>query len=406
MDEARPVPGSWPLVYDPHVKTALYLDHHATTPVDPRVRDAMVPWLSELFGNPGSRTHPFGWQANEAVERAREQVAAMIGARPSEIVFTAGATESNNLAIAGSAAGRAGGRVVTMAIEHHAVLDPCLRLRDQGFDVVVLPVDAAGRVDPADVARALSDSTFLVAVMAANNEIGTIQPLEEIGRACRERSVPLHVDAAQAPGRMPLDVEAWGASTLALSGHKFGAPQGVGALYVRSSRPRARLTPLTLGGGQEGGLRPGTLNVPGIVGLGVASRCAVEALAAGVPGLVAARRDRMQARLVAAGGAHVHGASDRLCANLSIRFDGVEAEELLLALPGLALSTGSACSTGDSKPSHVLTAIGLSRDQARGTVRIGLGAGTTDGEVDDATEQILAAVAEIRQVRAPGARNA
>jgi cysteine desulfurase len=374
---------------------AVYLDHHATTPVDPRVLDAMLPHLGPRFGNAGSRAHAYGWAASEAVETARAKLAGMLGASPREIVFTAGATESDNIAILGTAAVHGSGRIVTTAIEHHAVLDTCLSLRERGFDVVVLPVDGHGQVSARDVAEAMDERTILVCVMAANNEVGTIQPIAEIGRACRERSVVLLCDAAQAIGRLPVDVEAWSVDMLALSAHKFYGPQGVGALYVRA-RPRVRLLPVMHGGGQEHGLRPGTLNVPGIAGLGRAAELVTEGVEE-ESARIGALRDRLQARLLAIEGAHVNGhPTQRLTGNLSIRFDGVEAEALIAALPGLALSTGAACSTGDPKPSGVLLAMGLSAQQARQTLRFGLGRTTTQAEADRAADLVTQAVAQAR----------
>ena len=383
----------------------LYFDHHATTPVDPGVRDALLPWLGEKFGNAGSKSHAFGWQAAEAVDRARAQVARMLGAQPREVVLTAGATESNNLAILGAARGRRDGRVVTTAVEHHAVLDTCASLREQGIEVVVLPVDRHGRVDPKDVARAVDDRTFLVSVMAANNEVGPIQPVEEIGRLCKERGVLFHCDAAQAIGRLPVDVEAWGADLLALSGHKFYAPQGVGALYVRSRRPHVRLQPLMHGGGQEGGLRPGTTNVPGAVALGAAAAIVTEHVAAEAS-RIAGLRDRLQARLAALPGAHVNGhPGHRLCGNLSMRFDDVDSEALILAVPRLAFSAGAACATGDRAPSAVLLAMGLSAAQARSTIRLGLGRITTQADVDTAASLLADAVSRLREGRSGAGRD-
>jgi cysteine desulfurase len=382
----------------------LYLDHHATTPVDPAVREALLPWLGEKFGNAGSKSHAYGWQAAEAVDRARAQVARMLRAEAREIVLTAGATESNNLAILGTARGRREGRVVTTAVEHHAVLDTCASLSAQGIEVVVLPVDRHGRVDPRDVALAVDERTFLVSVMAANNEVGTIQPVEEIGRICKERGALFHCDAAQAIGRMPVDVGAWGADLLALSGHKFYAPQGVGALYVRSRRPHVRLQPLMHGGGQEGGLRPGTTNVPGAVALGAASELVGEHVA-GESARIAGLRDRLQARLAALPGAHVNGHPEhRLCGNLSIRFDGVDSEALILAAPRLAFSAGAACATGDRAPSAVLLAMGLSPEQARSTIRLGLGRITTEADVDVAGDLLTEAVTRLREGRSAAGR--
>ena len=378
------------------MKAPIYLDNHATTPVDPRVRDAIVPWLGERFGNAGSRTHPYGWAADEAVTRARTEVASMVGATPEEIVFTAGSTEGCNIVIQGLLAkAREPRRIITAATEHHAVLDTCEHLARQGVEVIVLGVDAHGRIDLAELTRQLDRGASLVSLMAANNEIGTVHRVEEIGRLARQRGVPFHCDAAQAGGRMPIDVAAWGCDWLTLSAHKFYGPQGVGVLVARAKAPR--LAPLMHGGGQERGLRPGTLAVPGIVGIGAAAAiCATDVVAESAR--IAAHRDRLERALVdGVPGVRINGDREhRLCGNLSVTFDGVEAEALMLAVPRLALSAGSACTSGTTHVSPVLRAIGLTPKQAQSTVRFGLGRFTTEAEVDEAASLVVAACARLR----------
>ncbi|HVP28651.1 MAG TPA: aminotransferase class V-fold PLP-dependent enzyme [Myxococcota bacterium] len=383
----------------------IYLDHHATTPVDPRVVEAMAPYWSVDFGNAASHGHVFGWRAEAAVEDARARIAAAIGARePREIVLTSGATESNNLALKGVLRGARVSRdhVVTVATEHRAVLDPCAALQREGFGVTVLPVDGAGLVAPEAVAAAIGPRTALVSIMAANNEIGVLQPLEAIGRICRERGVLFHSDAAQAAGRVPLDVEATGVDLLSLSAHKLYGPKGVGALYVRSRRPRVRLEPLVHGGGHERGLRAGTLPVPLIVGFARAFELALAEQAAEAERL-ARLREQLWQRL-AEGLPRVHRNGDvahQLPGTLSVSFDGVEAAAVLPALPDVALSTGSACSSAEPGPSHVLVALGLSPERAAGTIRIGLGRGNDEAQVERAAERIVAAVRAERAARAP-----
>ena len=391
---------------------AVYLDNHATTPVDPRVLEAMLPWLGPRVGNAGSRSHSFGWAASAAVEDARERVAALLGAEPREIHFTSGATEADNLAIQGICGAHSGvagqaGRLVASAIEHHAVIETCLAMRPRGFEVAVLPVDGTGRVDPADVASAATPGrTALVAVMAANNEVGTIQPIAEIGRICRDRGVTFLCDAAQAVGRIPVDVRAWKVDLLALSAHKLYGPQGVGVLFVRAGEPRVRLEPLFHGGGQERGVRPGTLNVPGIVGMGAAATASMDDLAEEGPRL-GRLRDGLQASLLEGlDGVHVNGhPTERLPGNLNVSFEGIESDALLLACPLLAISTGSACASGTTEPSPVLRAMGVSDALARASVRFGLGRFTTEGDVATAGRTVIAAVRGLRKT-APSCREA
>ena len=379
------------------MKQPIYLDNHATTAVDPRVRDAMLPWLGPRFGNAGSTTHPYGWMAAEAVAAARQSVAGLLGCEPAEIVFTAGATEGCNMVLQGLAELHGRGRIITTALEHHAVLDTCEHLAKRGFEIEILPVDGQGLVDVSAVERALEAPALVISVMAANNEIGTIQPLAEIGRLAKSRSVIFHCDAAQAVGRIPLDVEALGIDLLTLSAHKFYGPQGIGALHVRARNPSVRLAPLLHGGGQERGLRPGTHAVPSIVALGAAADAVVADLDADRQRILGLR-DGMEARLRAElAGVHVNGhPAHRLAGNLSVSFEGVEAEALMLAMPRVAFSAGSACTSEGISVSHVLRAIGLPPERARGTVRFGLGRFTTADEIREATDLVVAAVARLR----------
>ncbi|TVQ94430.1 MAG: cysteine desulfurase [Deltaproteobacteria bacterium] len=374
----------------------IYLDHHATTPCDPRVVEVMLPYFSQEYGNASSTAHRLGLSASVAVERARGQLAALIGASPDEILWTSGATESNNLALLGTAMGREGGHFITTAIEHRAVLDPLAHLEPYGFEVSRVGVGASGVVDPADIARALRPDSVMISVMAANNEIGTLQPLPEIAEIARRAGVLLHVDAAQAVGRIPVDVRSIGVDLLSLTAHKFYGPKGVGALYVRSGRPRISLTPLLHGGGQERALRPGTLPVPLIVGLGHAAVLAQAEL--GRPSALRPLRDTLLAALLELPGVAVNGCLDRrLPHNLSVRVDGLKAATLLMAVRDeLALSAGSACSSGTGRPSHVLTALGLSPSQALSTLRIGLGRGTTPEQVQRAAQILTEQLQRLR----------
>jgi len=382
------------------LKLPIYLDHHATTPVDPRVVRAMEPYWSEEFGNPSSATHLYGWRAEAAVEEAREQLAAAIGAvDPREIVFTSGTTESDNLAIQGvtRAGRRRGDHLVTSAIEHPAVLDTCRALAAEGVSVTELPVDSDGRVDPDAVARAIGERTLLVSVMAANSEIGTLQPIAEIGRICREREVPFHTDAAQAAGKIPLDVAAQNVDLLSMCAHKLYGPKGIGLLYVRERQPRLRLEPLLHGGGHERGRRSGTLPVPLIVGFARAVElCLAErdAEAARLSRL----RDRLWERLRAAvPDARRNGhPSLRLPGNLNACFPGVEASALIAALDDVAVSAGSACASASGEPSHVLRALGLSEPDARASLRFGLGRGTTEAQIDRVAERVAEEVNALR----------
>lgn len=371
--------------------------------MDARVLEAMLPYFSETFGNAASRNHSFGWQAREAVSRARDQAAELLGASSREIVFTSGATESNNLAIRGvvEASGRALGRVITCATEHKAVLDPCLRLRRLGFEVVVLPVGSDGLLDPQRVADALTGDTLLVSVMYANNEIGVLQPIAQIGAIVRETRAIFHVDAAQAVGKIPVDVEGDAIDLLSVSAHKFYGPKGAGALYVRRRGRRAEIAAQMDGGGHERGLRSGTLNVPGIVGLGAACELVRQEMEAEGQRL-GRLRDRLRDRLFAAlDGLQVNGSLDRrLPNNLSVSFAGVDGESLLMGLDDLAVSSGSACTSESPEPSHVLRALGVPEKLAHASLRFGLGRQNTQEEVDYAADKVAAVVARLRRLSA------
>lgn len=372
----------------------IYMDHHATTPVDPRVLDAMWPYFRDEFGNASSRSHAYGRRARDAVERARAEVAALIGASADEIVFTSGATESDTLALLG-VADRPSAHVVTQATEHSAVLDACAALERRGVRVTRLPVDSEGRLAPSAVADAIADHTVLVSVMLSNNEIGTVHDVATIGAIARERGVLFHCDAAQGLGYLPLDVERAGIDLLSVSGHKLYGPKGIGALYVRRAI-RGRIAPQSHGGGHEGGLRSGTLNVPGIVGLGRAAAIAREEGPRESVRLAALRArlfEGLRARVpeTALNGPALDG--PRHPGNLNVRFLHVAADGVLIALEdALAVSTGSACTSERPAPSHVLSAIGLSADEANSSIRFGLGRGTTEAEVDRAVSLVAGAV--------------
>jgi cysteine desulfurase len=380
----------------------IYLDHHATTPVDPSVVAAMLPYFGERFGNPSSKQHVFGQEAAQAVAQGRAQVAALVGAREDEIVFTSGATESDNLAVRGLARAFAarGRHLVTTAIEHPAVLEPMRTLEREGFEVTRVAVGPGGVVDAAAVAAAMRPDTILVSVMAANNEIGTIQPVAEIGAACRQRGVAFHCDAVQALGRIPVDVAAWNVDLMSLSAHKMYGPKGIGALYVKRDRsPRLRVQPQAEGGGQEHGVRSGTLNVPGIVGFGEAARLAARALADGEPERLRSLRDRLLAGLRArVEGVELNGAAEpRLPGNLHVSISRVEAETLILSLGGaIALSSGAACAEAGGKGSHVLRALGLGDERIYTALRFGLGRYNDTRDVDHVVDVLAEAVMRAR----------
>ena len=378
----------------------VYLDNHATTRTDPRVVEAMIPYFTELYGNSASVSHRFGWEAAAAVEHAREQVARAIGADAREIVFTSGATESNNLAIKGAARAnvRRGKHLVTAVSEHKAVLDPIKRLARQGWEITIVPCDEYGRVSVQAVADALTDRTVLVSIMAANNEVGAINPIAEIGRLCHEHDVIFHTDAAQAVGKIPLDVHADCVDLLSLSAHKIYGPKGIGALYVRRRDPQVRLEPLVDGGGHERGLRSGTVAVPLVVGLGLAIELAVRERSDEAVRLVELRQrlhDGIARRVPAI---RLNGPpGDRLPGNLNLSFADVDGEALMMAMRDVAVSSGSACSSTNPEPSHVLLAMGLDEDSARASLRFGLGRFTTEDDIDFAIEAVAGAVARLRE---------
>jgi cysteine desulfurase len=385
------------------LKLPIYMDHHATTPVGPEVFEAMRPYFLEHFGNAASRNHAFGWAAEGAVETARAEVARLIGCKPIEVVFTSGATESDNLALKGVAeAYRDKGRhLITSQVEHPAVLDACKRLEKDGYQVTYLPVDRHGMVDPAALARAITPKTVLVSIMLANNEVGTIQPLAEIGRVCKERGVLLHSDAVQGVGKIPVAVDALGVDLLSLTAHKLYGPKGVGALYVRMGQPRVRLAPQMDGGGHEKGRRSGTLNVPGIVGLGKACVLAGRVMADEAVRLSALRERLRAALFLRLDHIHLNGhPTERLPGNLNVSFDFVEGEALLMSLKEVAVSSGSACTTASLQASHVLRAMGLGEELAHASVRFGLGRGNTEEEVDYVSERMVEEVTRLRAMRA------
>ncbi len=381
---------------------AIYMDHHATTPVDERVLEAMLPYFRQAFGNAASHQHGFGWEAERAVETARRQVAELIGARRVEIVFTSGATESDNLAIKGIASARTdrGRHIVTTAIEHSAVLDPCRRLEREGYEVTYLPVSSAGLVDPDAVAAALRSDTILVSVMLANNEIGVIQPIEAIGAVCRERGVALHTDAAQAAGKIPIDVGRMRVDLLSLTAHKMYGPKGIGALYVRRG-PDIELECMMDGGGHEGGMRSGTLNVPGIVGFGRACEIAAEELD-DETGRVCELRDHLYRRFTSElDEVILNGAPEpRLPGNLNVSFGGVDGDALLSSLRGIAVSTASACTSASRRKPYVLEAIGCDPALARSALRFGLGRENTREEVDAVADAVIRSVKRLRAIAA------
>jgi cysteine desulfurase len=382
------------------VSKPVYLDYHATTPVDPRVLEAMLPYFTEAFGNPASRQHAYGWQADEAVARARGEVASLVGATAGEVVFTSGATESNNLAIKGAAYAcrDRGDHVITVATEHKSVLDSFKTLEKEGWRVTRLGVDGDGFIRLDELRDAMTDKTVLVSVMAANNEIGVLQPLADIGAIVSAAGALFHTDAAQAAGKIPIDVNAMGIDLLSLTGHKYYGPKGAGALYIRRKKPRIQLTCQIDGGGHEQGLRSGTLNVPGIVGLGrAAAICRAEMVGESVR--LASLRDRLLEGLRRElDGVRVNGSlARRLPHNLHVSFDRVEGESLLMALGDLAVSTGSACSSGSQAPSHVLVAIGAVGDQAGASIRFGLGRNTTDAHIDFAIDRVTTVVKSLRR---------
>ena len=383
------------------MQTPIYLDNHATTPMDPRVLDAMLPFFGAKFGNAASRNHSFGWEAEEAVENARQQIASLIGANKKEIVFTSGATESNNLAIKGVAEMYAerGNHIITAATEHKAVLDTCKRLEKHGIKVTYLPLQPDGLIDLDQLREAITDKTILVSIMYANNEIGVVQPMKEIGAICKERGVLFHSDATQAVGKIPVNVIEDNIDLLSLTGHKLYGPKGVGALYVRRKSPRVQLTAQLDGGGHERGMRSGTLNVPGIVGFGKACELCQQEMESEAKRLSGLRDKLLNRIMTELDEVYINGTMEhRLPHNLNISFAYVEGESLLMGIHDIAVSSGSACTSATLEPSYVLKALGKGDDLAHSSIRFGLGRFTTEEEVDYAADNIIRIVLKLREL--------
>ena len=377
------------------------MDNHATTPVDPRVLEEMLPYFTDRFGNAASRNHSFGWAGEEAVETARERIAKLIGATAKEIIFTSGATESDNLAIKGVAEmyREKGNHIITAVTEHKAVLDTCKRLEKYGYRVTYMPVQKNGLVDLDDLKRAMDDKTILVTIMAANNEIGVLQPIAEIGKLCHEKGVIFHTDGTQAVGKVPIDVIKQNLDLVSISAHKMYGPKGVGALYVRRKSPRVQLSPLIDGGGHERGMRSGTLNVPGIAGLGKACAICHEEMpqeSVRLSGL----RDRLRERIMSnLDEVYINGSMEhRLPQNLNISFAYVEGESLLMGINDVAVSSGSACTSATLEPSYVLKALGTGDDLAHSSIRFGLGRFNTEAEVDYVADRVIETVQRLREL--------
>ena len=383
------------------VQLPIYMDNHATSQLDPRVLEAMLPFFTSKFGNAASRNHSFGWEAEQGVETAREQIAKLIGASAKEIIFTSGATESNNLAIKGIAEmyRERGNHIITQVTEHKAVLDTCKRLEKYGYRVTYLPVKADGLIDLDDLKRAMDEKTILVTIMFANNEIGVVQPVAEIGKLCRERNVIFHTDAVQAVGKIPVDVNAMNIDVLSLTAHKLYGPKGVGALYVRRRNPRVQISAQLDGGGHERGMRSGTLNVPGIVGLGAACEIAREEMESEAARLVRLR-EKLKAKLESSlDYIHVNGSMEhRLPGNLNMSFVYVEGESLLMGINEIAVSSGSACTSATLEPSYVLKALGLGDDVAHSSIRFGLGRFNNEAEVDYVADKLIDIVQKLREL--------
>jgi cysteine desulfurase len=384
------------------IKSPIYLDNHATTPVDPRVLAAMLPYFTEQFGNASSKNHPFGWEAEAAVDSAREQVAKLIGAAsPREIVFTSGATESDNLAIKGVAQAyrERGNHIVTCATEHKAVLDSCKALEKQGFKVTYLRVQTNGLLDLQRLEESLTDKTILVSIMAANNEIGTIQPVEEIGRLTRKKGILFHTDATQAVGKIPINVDKMAIDLLSLTAHKIYGPKGVGALYVRGAKPRVKVVPMLDGGGHERGMRSGTLNVPGIVGLGIACELGQKEMGGEAERLMGLR-ERLRTGLVQQlKDVYINGDPvRRLPGNLNMSFAYIDGESLMMGLKEVAVSTGSACTSASLEPSHVLKALGLDDSLAHASIRFGVGRFNTAEEIEYTIGRVAEEVHRLRKI--------
>src|ERR1044071_9813672 len=383
------------------LKLPIYMDYHATTPCDPRVFEAMRPYFTEIFGNAASRNHEFGWQAEEAVENARKQVADLISATSKEIVFTSGATESDNLAIKGVADMyyERGDHIITAVTEHKAVLDSCKKLEKRGFKVTYLPVGSDGMITPDDVKNAITDKTILVSGMHANNEIGVIQPIAEIGRVCKERGVLFHTDATQAIGKVPFDVNALNVDLASFSAHKIYGPKGVGGLYVRRKGPRVMLVPMLDGGGHERGMRSGTLNVTGIVGLGKAWAIAKAEMPEEDVRTLQLRERLRKGLMDELTDVYLNGHPDqRLAGNLNVSFAYVEGESLLMGISDIAVSSGSACTSATLEPSYVLKALGTGDDLAHSSIRFGLGRFNSEAEVDYVADRLIEVVTRLREL--------
>jgi cysteine desulfurase len=397
----HPEPGNGQRAEANGIKLPIYMDNHATTQMDPRVLEAMLPYFTEKFGNSASRNHPFGWAAEEGVETAREQIAKLIGATTKEIIFTSGATESDNLAIKGVAEmyKEKGNHIITAVTEHKAVLDTCKRLEKNLCRVTYLPVQKDGLVDLDELKRAIDAKTILVTIMAANNEIGVVQPLAEIGKICRERGVLFHSDGVQAIGKIPVDVNKQNIDLLSITGHKLYGPKGVGALYVRRKNPRVQISAIIDGGGHERGMRSGTLNVPGIVGLGKACALAMEEMKA-ESGKMAELRDRLRDRIMSRlDEVFINGSWEhRLPGNLNISFAYVEGESLLMGINDIAVSSGSACTSATLEPSYVLKALGTGDDLAHSSIRFGIGRFNTEAEVDYVADRVVETVSRLREL--------
>jgi len=383
------------------MKFPIYMDNHSTTPMDPRVLEAMLPYFIEKFGNAASRNHQFGWEAEEAVENARKQIARLIHCDAKEIVFTSGATESDNLALKGVVEmyKEKGDHIITCTTEHRAILDTCKSLEKRGIKVTYLPVEKDGRVNPDEVRKAITDKTILISVMLANNEIGTIHPIAEIGKIAKEKGILLHCDATQGVGKIPVDVEALKVDLMSFTSHKIYGPKGVGALYVRKKGPRVRLVPQIDGGGHERGMRSGTLPVPLIIGFGKACELCEQEMPAESK-RIAAMRDRLQAQIMKdLDESYLNGhPTERLPHNLNISFAYVEGEALLMGVKEIALSSGSACTSATLEPSYVLRALGVGSDLAHSSIRFGLGRFTTDEEVDYTAKRMVEAVRRLREM--------
>jgi len=383
------------------VHLPIYMDNHATTPIDPRVLDTMLPYFGRIFGNAASRNHQFGWEAEQAVDLAREQIAKLIGCTAKEIIFTSGATESNNLAIKGIAEmyREKGNHIITQVTEHKAVLDTCKKLEKHGFEVTYLPVQEDGLISVEALKAAITPKTILVTIMYANNEIGVIQPIAEIGKLCHEKGILFHTDAVQAVGKIPVNVQTDNIDVLSMSAHKIYGPKGVGALYVRRRNPRVQITEQINGGGHERGMRSGTLNVPGIVGLGRACEIAGEEMAAETARLIELR-DYLKAKFEnALDYIHVNGNMDHhLPGNLNMSFVHVEGESLLMGINDIAVSSGSACTSATLEPSYVLKALGLGDDVAHSSIRFGLGRFNNKAEVDYVSDKVITVVNHLREM--------